>query len=63
MKLRGAGRSLIAMGVVFLIVYVLISLYGLSASGLRIGKLLLYVGIVMLIIGLAIRLSRTSPSA
>jgi hypothetical protein len=63
MKLKGAGRSLIATGVVFLILYVLVSLYGLSASGLRIGKLLLYVGIVMIIIGLAVRLSRSSPSA
>lgn len=63
MKLRGAGRSLIATGMVFVIVYVLISLYGLSANGLRIGKLLLYVGIVMVIIGVAVRLSRTSPRA
>jgi hypothetical protein len=63
MKLKGAGRSLIATGMVFVIVYVLISLYGLSSNGLRIGKLLLYVGIVMVIIGVAVRLLRTSPRA
>ncbi len=58
MKLRGAGRSFIAAGVVCIIIYILLSLYGLSATGLRIGTLLLYVGIVMIIIGLVVRLSR-----
>jgi hypothetical protein len=58
MRLRGAGRSFIAAGVVCIIIYVLVSLYELSASALRVGKLLLYVGIVMTIIGLAVRLSR-----
>lgn len=61
MKLRGAGRTLIVAGVVCVIAYVLVSLYGLSATGLRIGTLLLYVGIVIIIVGIAIRLSRTSP--
>ncbi|MGI8897043.1 MAG: hypothetical protein ACR2IB_01495 [Pyrinomonadaceae bacterium] len=61
MRLRGAGRSLIATGVVCIIIYVLVSLYGLSATGLRVGKLLLYVGIATIIIGVALRLSRTSP--
>ena len=63
MKLRGTGRSLIGTGVVCVIVYVLLSLYGLSATGLRIGTFLLYLGIVMIIIGIAVRLSRTSPRA
>ncbi len=61
MRLRGAGRSLIATGVVCIIIYVLVSLYGLSATGLRIGNMLLYVGIVVLILGIALRLSRASP--
>ena len=47
MRMRGAGRALIAAGVVCIIIYVLISLYGVSATGLRIGKVLLYVGIAM----------------
>lgn len=63
MKLRGAGRSLMATGVVCIIIYVLVSLYGLSATALRIGNLLLFVGIVIIIIGLALRLSRTVPRA
>jgi hypothetical protein len=58
MRLRGVGRALMAAGVICVIIYVLVSLYGLSATGLQIGKLLLYVGIVTFIIGLAVRLSR-----
>lgn len=58
MKLRGAGRAFIATGVAFVIFYVLVSLYGRSATGLRIGTLLLYVGIVLFIIGLSLRLAR-----
>ncbi|HYN24545.1 MAG TPA: hypothetical protein VES69_05820 [Pyrinomonadaceae bacterium] len=63
MKLRGAGRALVATGVVCIILYVLVSLYGLSATGLRIGTLLLYAGIVMIILGVVLRLSRTVPRA
>ncbi|CAN5619699.1 hypothetical protein BH20ACI3_BH20ACI3_23470 [soil metagenome] len=63
MRLRGAGRSLMATGVICTIIYVLVSLYGHSATGLRIGSVLLYVGIIIFIIGLALRLSRTSPRA
>ncbi|MBA3355369.1 MAG: hypothetical protein H0U18_05390 [Pyrinomonadaceae bacterium] len=63
MRMRGAGRALMATGVVCIILYVLVSLYGLSATGLRIGTLLLYAGIVMIILGVALRLSRTSPGA
>ncbi|MDQ3472490.1 MAG: hypothetical protein M3447_02010 [Acidobacteriota bacterium] len=58
MRFRGAGRAFIATGVIFIIVYVLISLYGLSATGLRIGTVLLYVGIVLFIVGLSVRLAR-----
>jgi len=58
MILKGAGRALMATGVVFVITYVLFTLYGLSSTGLQIGKLLLYVGIVLFILGLAVRLSR-----
>jgi hypothetical protein len=58
MKLRGAGRWFIVAGVLCIIVYILVSLYGLSATALRIGTLLLYVGIVIIIIGLAVRLLR-----
>ncbi len=55
---KGAGRSLMAAGVACIIIYVVVGLYGLSATALRIGTLLLYVGIVIIIIGLALRLSR-----
>ena len=58
MRLRGAGRALIATGVVFIIVYILVSLYGLSATGLRVGTMFLYVGVVLFIAGLALRLAR-----
>ncbi len=61
MRMRGAGRSLIAAGVVCIIAYVLATLYGESATGLRIGKVLLYVGVTILVLGIAVRLSRTSP--
>ena len=58
MKMIGAGRALMTTGVICIIIYVLISLYGLSATGLQIGKLLLIVGVVALIAGIAVRLSR-----
>ncbi|HET6669193.1 MAG TPA: hypothetical protein VFH15_03080 [Pyrinomonadaceae bacterium] len=58
MRFRGAGRAFIATGVIFIFVYILVSLYGLSAKGLRIGTLLLYVGIVLFIVGLSLRLAR-----
>jgi len=56
MKLKGGGRSLMAAGVACIIIYVLVSLYGLSTTALRIGTVLLYVGVAMIIIGLAVRL-------
>ena len=58
MRLKGAGRAFITTGVVFIIVYILVSLYGLSATGLRVATLLLYVGIALFIIGLLLRLAR-----
>jgi hypothetical protein len=58
MRMRGVGRTLMTAGVACLIIYVLVNLYGLSATGLQIGKLLLYVGIVAFIAGLAVLLSR-----
>jgi len=61
MRLRGTGRALIGTGVGCVIIYVLISLYGLSATGLRIGTYLLYLGIVMIVAGIIVRLLRTSP--
>lgn len=58
MKFSGVGRSFIVTGLAFIIFYFLVSLYGLSAKGLRIGTLLLYVGIVLFIVGLTLRLAR-----
>jgi hypothetical protein len=58
MRLRGAGRAFIATGVGFIIVYILVSLSRASATGLRIGSLFLYVGIVLFIVGLSLRLAR-----
>ena len=49
-----------ATGVVCLIIYVLVNLYGLSSTALRVGNILLLVGIVSIVIGIALRLSRTS---
>ena len=58
MRLKGAGRAFMATGVVFTIVYILVSLSRASATGLRFGTLFLYVGIVLFIIGLSLRLAR-----
>ena len=60
MRFKGAGRALMATGVVCLIIYVLVNLYGLSSTALRVGNILLLVGIVSIVIGIALRLSRTS---
>jgi small-conductance mechanosensitive channel len=61
MRFRGAGRALMATGVVCLIIYVLANLYGVNYTALRVGNILLFVGIVSIVIGIALRLSRTSP--
>ncbi len=58
MKFKGAGRALIAAGVVCIIVYVLISLSELNATGMRVGTLLLYIGVIMTVVGIVVRLSR-----
>ncbi|HET9786293.1 MAG TPA: hypothetical protein VFP47_04115 [Pyrinomonadaceae bacterium] len=60
MRFRGAGRALMATGVVCLIIYVLANLYGVNYTALRVGNILLFVGIVSIVIGIALRLSRTS---
>jgi hypothetical protein len=49
-----------ATGVVCLIIYVLVNLYGLSSGALRVGNALVFVGIISIVIGIALRLSRTS---
>jgi formate hydrogenlyase subunit 3/multisubunit Na+/H+ antiporter MnhD subunit len=49
-----------ATGVVCLIIYVLANLYGVNYTALRVGNILLFVGIVSIVIGIALRLSRTS---
>jgi formate hydrogenlyase subunit 3/multisubunit Na+/H+ antiporter MnhD subunit len=49
-----------ATGVVCLIIYVLANLYGVSYTALRVGNILLFLGIVSIVIGIALRLSRTS---
>lgn len=49
-----------ATGVVCLIIYVLANLYGTNYTALRVGNILLFVGIVSIVIGIALRLSRTS---
>ncbi len=58
MRFKGVGRALIAGGVVCVIIYIVTALYGLSATALRIGNVLFYIGIVAMIVGLALRLSR-----
>ncbi|MGI9167780.1 MAG: hypothetical protein ACR2G5_15615 [Pyrinomonadaceae bacterium] len=60
MRFKGAGRSLMAAGVVCIIIYVLAGLYGDSATALRVGNLLFYIGIIAIILGVALRLSRST---
>lgn len=60
MRFKGAGRSLMVAGVACIIIYVLAGLYGTSATALRVGNVLLYAGIIVIIIGLALRLSRST---
>jgi hypothetical protein len=61
MRFKGAGRALMATGVVCIIFYILTALSDLSATVLRVGKVLFYVGIVALILGVVVRLLRQSP--
>ena len=59
MRFKGLGRTLMATGVVCIIVYGLFALYPVASSAaLRISNALLYLGIIMIVAGLAVRLSR-----
>jgi hypothetical protein len=51
MKTRGMGRSIMAGGIVCLIIYMLISLRGPASNNIEWGSLLFYVGIVALPLG------------
>lgn len=61
MRFKGAGRTLIAIGIVCIIIYILVSLYGLSLTASRVGKMLFYFGIVATIAGVVVRLLRAAP--
>lgn len=61
MRFRGAGRALIAVGVVCMIFYILAALNGGSTTAMRVGNVLFYVGIVTILLGIAVRLLRQSP--
>ena len=63
MRFIGAGRALMAAGAACVIIYVLAGLYGDSATALRVGKLLFYIGIIAIVLGIAVRLSRSTPSS
>ena len=52
MKTRGLGRSIMAGGVVCLIIYALLALQGQSPLGVRIGGILFYVGVVAIPLGI-----------
>jgi hypothetical protein len=51
MKTRGMGRSIMAGGVVCLIIYMLLTLRGPASNNIEWGSLLFYVGIVALPLG------------
>ena len=51
MKTRGMGRSIMAGGVVCLIIYILLKLREPASNNVEWGNLLLYVGIVALPLG------------
>ncbi len=61
MRFKGLGRALIATGFICVIIYILAALYGYSATALRIGNVLFYIGIIAMIVGIALRLSRPVP--
>lgn len=64
MRFKGAGRALMAAGVVCVVAYILVALNGESATALRVGKVLFYVGICAVVAGLSVRLFRQrSPDA
>jgi len=51
MKTRGMGRSIMAGGVVCLIIYMLLTLRGPATNSVEWGGLLFYVGVVALPLG------------
>jgi hypothetical protein len=51
MKTRGMGRSIMAGGMVCLIIYMLLTLRGPAANYIEWGRLLFYVGVVALPLG------------
>jgi hypothetical protein len=51
MKTRGMGRSIMAGGVLCLIIYMLLTLRGPASNNIEWGSLLFYVGIVALALG------------
>lgn len=51
MRTRGLGRSIMAAGVVSLIIYALLALHGSYPFNVRVGGLLFYIGIVALPLG------------
>lgn len=61
MKFKGVGRALMAAGVVCMIIYILAALSGLTTTTIRMGGVLFYIGLVALIVGLVVRLSRSTP--
>ena len=52
MKTRGLGRSIMAGGVLCLIIYGLLALQGQSPLGVRVGGILFYVGVVAIPLGI-----------
>lgn len=52
MRTRGLGRSIMAAGVMCLIIYALLALQGQSPLGVRVGGILFYVGVVAIPLGI-----------
>lgn len=63
MRFRGAGRALMAAGVVCMLFYILIALYSVTPALRKFGSVMFYAGIAAIIVGVVVRLSRQSPSA
>jgi hypothetical protein len=62
MRFRGAGRALMAVGVVCMLFYILIALYSVTPNLRKFGSGLFYAGIAAILIGLVVRLWRQSSS-
>ena len=54
MKTRGMGRSIMAGGVLCLIIYMLLTLRGPAMTNVGLGNILFYTGIVTLPLGLVL---------